>query len=158
MSLNTGTKFYHRTDVKLTFWYIFTFFLSVLLIFGFLYFRLKHQLIKEVDRILYDEANELSGLLVQDLKGMDVLRRFENTVGRTYYPICFSSKKMVRYLRFKKLQGNGYKLTDTVISSYSKAAFGEVRPRRRKSFRILASAYPGKAAQLRRSGRHTLVC
>jgi hypothetical protein len=86
MSLKNGTKFHHRTDVKLTLWYILTFFLSILIIFGFLYLRLKHQLIKEIDRIIDDEANELSGILVQELKGTDVLGDFENAVAaRTYY-------------------------------------------------------------------------
>ena len=90
MSSKTRAKFYRRTDVKLTLWYIFTFFLSVLVIFGFLYARLKHQLIKEIDRMLHDEADELSGILVPALKGMDVFWDFENTVtARTYYPIYF---------------------------------------------------------------------
>src|SRR3990170_4069879 len=90
MSLKNGTKFYRRTDVKMTFWYIFTFFISVLIIFGFLYFRLKHQLIKEIDRILHDEADELSEILSQDLKGTRVLKDFESGVTvRTFYPIYF---------------------------------------------------------------------
>ena len=120
MSSKNGTKFYHRTDVKLTLWYILTFFLSVLVIFGFLYFRLKHQLIKEVDRILHDEANELSGLLVQDLKEMDVLRDFENSVtARTYYPIYFRILNRDGSLLYvsRNFDEIGYKHTDTMMSA-----------------------------------------
>jgi heavy metal sensor kinase len=90
MSLKTGGKFLRRTDVKLTLLYIFTFFLSALIICGFLYLRLKHQLIKEVDRLLLDEADELSEVLNQDPKGDAQIKSFEvGVVTRTYYPICF---------------------------------------------------------------------
>jgi heavy metal sensor kinase len=152
MSLNTGTKFYHRTDVKLTFCYIFTFFLSVLLIFGFLYFRLKHQLIKEVDRILYDEANELSGLLVQDLKGMDVLRDFENAVtARTYSPIYFRILNKDGSLLFvsRNFDEIGYKHTDTVLSAVTqrKQILEEIKPPgRKRAFRIVSMIIPRKGS------------
>jgi heavy metal sensor kinase len=90
MSLKNGTKFHRRTDVKITLWYIFTFFISVLIIFGFLYLRLKHQLIKEIDRILHDEADELSEIVSQDPTGGGIIKDFESGVAlRTYYPIYF---------------------------------------------------------------------
>jgi len=90
MSLKTRGKFLRRTDVKLTLLYIFTFFLSALIICGFLYLRLKHQLIREVDRLLLDEADELSEVLNQDPKGDAQIKSFEvGVVTRTYYPICF---------------------------------------------------------------------
>ena len=74
----------------MTFFYIFTFFLSALIICGFLYIRLKHQLIKEVDRLLLDETDELSEVLIQDPKGDALLRNFEMGVAtRNYYPIYF---------------------------------------------------------------------
>ena len=50
MSWKIGAKFYRRTDIKMTLWYIITFSISVLIISGIMYLRLKHQLIKEVDR------------------------------------------------------------------------------------------------------------
>jgi len=90
MSLKIRGRFLRRTDVKLTFFYIFTFFLSALIICGFLYLRLKHQLIKEVDRLLLDETDELSEVLIQDPKGGAPLKNFEmGVVTRTYYPITF---------------------------------------------------------------------
>jgi heavy metal sensor kinase len=90
MSLKIGGRFFRRTDVKLTLFYIFTFFVSALVICGFLYLRLKHQLIKEVDRLLLDEADELSEVLIQDPKGDPSLKNFEmGVVTRQYYPIYF---------------------------------------------------------------------
>src|SRR4030043_1483415 len=90
MSLKIRGRILRRTDVKLTFFYIFTFFLSALIICGFLYLRLKHQLIKEVDRLLLDETDELSEVLIQDPKWDAPLKNFEmGVVTRTYYPIYF---------------------------------------------------------------------
>jgi heavy metal sensor kinase len=90
MSLKIEGKFLRRTDVKLTFFYILTFFLSALMICGFLYLRLKHQLIKDVDRLLVDETDELSEVLIQDPQGDAPLKNFEKgVVTRNYYPIYF---------------------------------------------------------------------
>ena len=148
MSSKTGTKFYRRTDVKMTLWYILTFFISVLIIFGFLYLRLKHQLIKEVDRIIDDEANELSGILVQDPKGMDVLGDFENAVtARTYYPIYFRILNRDGSLLYvsRNFDEIGYKDSDNVMSAVTKGnkSLEEVKPPgRRRTFRIISIPMP----------------
>jgi len=148
MSLKNGTKFYRRTDVKMTLWYIFTFFISVLIIFGFLYLRLKHQLIKEVDRIIDDEANELSEILVQDLKGMDVLGDFENAVtARTYYPIYFRILNRDGSLLYvsRNFGEIGYKDSDNVMSAVTKGkkSLEEIKPPgRRRTFRIISIRMP----------------
>ncbi len=85
-----GGNFFRRTDVKLTFFYIFTFSLSALVICGFLYLRLKHQLVKEVDRFLLDETDELSEILIQHPKWDALLKDFEvGIAARTFYPIYF---------------------------------------------------------------------
>src|SRR4030043_2314748 len=90
MSLKIRGRILRRTDVKLTFFYILTFFLSALIICGFLYLRLKHQLIKEVDRLLLDETEELSKILTGDPKAIELLKNVETMVStRTYYPIYF---------------------------------------------------------------------
>lgn len=82
-------KFCRRTDVKLTFWYVLTFFVSGLVVCGFLYFRLRHQLIKEIDRFLLDETKELGTVLTRIPKG-DALKDFEKHVEvRTLYPVYF---------------------------------------------------------------------
>ena len=148
MSSKTGTKFYRRTDVKMTLWYILTFFISVLIIFGFLYLRLKHQLIKEVDRIIDDEANELSGILVQDPKGMDVLGDFENAVtARTYYPIYFRILNRDGSLLYvsRNFDEIGYKDSDNVMSAVTKGkeSLEEVKlPGRRRTFCIISIPMP----------------
>lgn len=90
MSLKIEGNFLRRTDVKLTFYYIITFLLSALIIFGFLYFRLRHQLIKEVDQFLLDETFEMERVLLQSPKDTHFLMRFEDEVmGRKYYPFFF---------------------------------------------------------------------
>jgi two-component system OmpR family sensor kinase len=56
MSSKEGTKFCKRTDFKMTLWYMFTFVVTTFIIFSFMYVRLKHHLIKEVDKFLEDES------------------------------------------------------------------------------------------------------
>ncbi|MFQ5842862.1 MAG: ATP-binding protein, partial [Thermodesulfobacteriota bacterium] len=60
MSLKEGTQFYKRTDFKITLWYIFTFVVTTLIVFSFMYMRLKHNFLKEIDRFLEDESRELA--------------------------------------------------------------------------------------------------
>lgn len=88
--MKTGAKFYRRTDFKLTLWYIFTFLFSTLIILGFLYLRLRHQLIKEIDQFLLDETMEMEKVLSQTPQETHFLMRFEDEVmGRKYYPFFF---------------------------------------------------------------------
>ena len=56
MSSRKGTKFYKRTDFKVTLWYVFTFLVTTLIVFWFMYLRLRHHLIRELDRFLEDES------------------------------------------------------------------------------------------------------
>jgi heavy metal sensor kinase len=91
MSWRTGVKAYRRTDLKIALWYLLTFLISGLIICGFLYLRLEHQLIKEVDRFLLDETKELSDLLTRSPDPQEALKNFERgAIGRIYFPICFS--------------------------------------------------------------------
>ncbi len=109
MSWKIGGKFFRRTDVKLTLWYILTFLLSALIICGFLYFRLRHQLIKELDRFILDEIKELGEVLAKNPNDKSVLKSFENHVEvRTLYPIFF-----------RVLMGNG-------DNFYSSSKFEEI--------------------------------
>jgi heavy metal sensor kinase len=119
MSSKTKAKFFRRTDVKMTLLYILTFFLSAFIICGFLYLRLKHQLIKEVDRLLLDETDELSDVLSQSPGGIEGLKNFEAGVGpRTYYPISFevlTEDSIPLYMSegFKTIQ---YKMKESVMA------------------------------------------
>jgi heavy metal sensor kinase len=68
-----------------------TFCLSALLICGFLYLRLHRQLIKEVDRLLLDETDELSKILSEGVNSEEHLKDFEaENSTRTFYPIYFA--------------------------------------------------------------------
>lgn len=90
MSSKIGGKFYRKTDFKMTLWYFFTFLISILMICGFLYLRLKHQLIKEIDQFLLDETKEMERVLSQDSKEAYSLTRFEDDVmPRKHYPFVF---------------------------------------------------------------------
>lgn len=143
MSLKKGGKFLRRTDVKLTLFYIFTFFLSALVICGFLYLRLEHQLIKEVDRLLLDETGELSEVLIQDPKGHASLGDFEmGVVTRDYYPIYFNvldqnGGSLYVSKGFKEIE---YKSSDKIIADArnGKKTMETVRsPRRRTPYRMV---------------------
>src|SRR4030042_506712 len=90
MSSKTGANFFRRTDFKMTLWYILTFMLSTMIIFGFLYLRLRQQFIKEVDRFILDETEELTDFLARNSNQEDLLTNFEKNVKmRTHYPIYF---------------------------------------------------------------------
>lgn len=116
--MKIGAKFYRRTDFKLTLWYIFTFLVSALIICGFLYLRLRHQLIKEIDQFLLDETIEMEKVLSQNPKETNFLMRFEDEVmGRKYYPFFFQildpeGKPLYISKEFVEL---GYEVNDEVL-------------------------------------------
>ena len=89
MSSSKGTRFYKRTDFKITLWYIVTFVVTTLIIFTFMYVRLRHHMIKEIDRFLKDELREFALKFSEtpvDLQG--VIKKYEgDIVVREYYPI-----------------------------------------------------------------------
>lgn len=90
MSWKIGGKLFRRTDVKMTLWYVFTFLVSALVVCTFLYFRLKHQLLKEIDQFLLDETTEIEKVLSQTPQETVFLVRFEDDVmARKYYPFFF---------------------------------------------------------------------
>jgi heavy metal sensor kinase len=127
----------------MTLWYILTFFVSILIIFGFLYLRLKHQLIKEIDRMLHDEANELSEILSQNLKGTGILVDFESgATVRTFYPIYFRVLKAdgsILYISKNFIEIH-YNPTNETMSNFREGneIWEEVRsPGRRRTFRII---------------------
>jgi heavy metal sensor kinase len=110
MSWKIGGKFYRRTDFKMTLWYVFTFLISALLICTFLYLRLGHQLLKEIDQFLLDETKEMEKVLSREPKETYFLVRFEDEVmARKYYPFFFNI-----------LDPNGKPL-------YTSRGFGEIR-------------------------------
>lgn len=162
MSLKIGGKFYRRTDVKLTLLYVFTFSLSALIICGFLYLRLKHQLIKEVDRFVLDETKEISVVLSRNPTEIDFLMRFEDEVmTRKYYPFFFRildrSGKPI-YVS-KEFGETGYKDNDRVMTNArnGKETREDIRsPGRRRPFRIISTPFysDGKLTHIIQLGTH----
>ncbi len=90
MSWKIGGRFYRRTDIKMTLWYMLTFLASSLVICSFLYLGLRYRLLKEIDRFLLDETTEMEKVLSQEPKETNFLMRFEDEVmARKYYPFFF---------------------------------------------------------------------
>ncbi len=147
MSSKIGTKFYRRTDVKMTLWYILTFLVSALIICAFLYLRLRHQLIKEVDRFLLDETQELTAVLSRDPNEISFLMKFEDeAMTRKYYPFFFRilDKNGRSVYVSKEFRGIGYKVNDRVIinATNGKETLEDVRPPgRRTPFRMISTPF-----------------
>ncbi|OGP95029.1 MAG: hypothetical protein A2157_04695 [Deltaproteobacteria bacterium RBG_16_47_11] len=145
MSWRIGGKFYRRTDVKMTLWYIFTFLVSALIICVFLYLRLKHQLLKEIDQFLLDETKELSEVLLPTPKEVEVIRNFESVVlARTYYPIFFRVLygNGVPFYISKSFQEVGYISKNNILTNASKGKETREKiysPGRRRPYRVIST-------------------
>jgi len=83
-------KFFNRFDVKLTLSYTFALFMLSFILSSFYYYRLEHNLLKQMDRMLKDEAKELiyeikeENDIVMGCKGF-----FEDISYREFYPVVF---------------------------------------------------------------------
>ena len=147
MSSKIGAKFYRRTDVKMTLWYIFTFLVSALIICAFLYLRLRHQLIKEVDRFLLDETQELTAVLSRNPNKISFLMKFEDeAMTRKYYPFFFRilDKNGRPFYISKEFREIGYEASDGVIlnARNGKETLEDVRPPgRRTPFRMISTPF-----------------
>ena len=83
-------KFFSRFDVKLTVFYTFALLLISLLLSSFFYYRLQHNLFKQIDRMLKDEAKELIMEIEKEnhlLNGCKMF--FEDISNRVFYPVFF---------------------------------------------------------------------
>lgn len=96
MFSKTKVSWYRRIGVRLTARYTCTFLLIVFLLFAFLDYRLKHELIKEVDHMLFDEAQEVLAEIVDleksvtpDAPQAELAEYEEEAIGRKNYPIYF---------------------------------------------------------------------
>lgn len=148
MSWKIGSKYYRRTDVKLTLWYILTFLLSALIICGFLYYRLRHQLIKDVDRFILDEIKELGEILAQNPYDKNVLKNFENHVEtRILYPVYFRVllENGKHFYSSNKFEEIGYMPDDRfwIKVRNGKEMRENVRPPgRRRPYRVITTFLP----------------
>jgi heavy metal sensor kinase len=140
----------------MTLWYILTFFLSALIICTFLYLRLKHQLIKEVDQFLLDETKEMERVLSRESKETYFLMRFEDEVMiRKHYPFFFQilDKEGKPVYVSKKFQEMGYVIHDRVLTNArdGKETREKIHsPKRRRPFRIISTPIykDGKLAEI----------
>jgi heavy metal sensor kinase len=162
MSWKIGDKFYRRTDFKMTLWYVFTFLISALIICGFLYLRLKHQLIKEVDQFLLDETKEMERVLSKEAKEAYSLIGFEDDVmTRRHYPLMFQildSNGKALYIS-KGFRGIGYELQERVLinARNKKIIREEIRsPGRRTPYRIISTPVyrDGRLTEIIQLGTH----
>jgi heavy metal sensor kinase len=162
MSWKIGDRFYRRTDFKMTLWYILTFLLSTLIICSFLYLRLKHQLVKEVDRFIIDETKEVAAVFSRNPEEIDFLIRFEDEVmARKYFPFFFQildqdGKSLYISTGFREI---GYEPKDQVLvnARNGKETREKIRsPRRRTPYRIITTPIyrNGKLTEIIQLGTH----
>ena len=162
MSLRTGGKFYRRADFKLTLWYGLTFLTSALMICTFLYFRLGHQLLKEIDQFLLDETKEMEKVLSLDPKETNYLMGFEDDVMmRKFYPFFFQilDKDGRPLYTSKDFQKIGYESKDRVLANArtGKETREKIRaPQRRTPYRIISTPVykNGELAEIIQLGTH----
>jgi len=146
----------------MTLWYVLTFLVSALMICGFLYLRLRHQLIKEIDQFLIDETKEMERVLSQESKETYFLMRFEDDVMmRKYYPFFFQILDQEGKLLYisKEFRGMGYMVKDQVLINARNGKETRERihlPRRRTPFRIISTPVykNGRLTQIIQLGTH----
>jgi heavy metal sensor kinase len=83
-------KFFSRFDVKLTVFYTVALLLISLILSSFFYYRLEHNLLKQTDRMLKDEAKEL----IMEIKEENNIEKgcnmfFEDISHRVFFPVFF---------------------------------------------------------------------
>jgi heavy metal sensor kinase len=146
----------------MTLWYIFTFSFSALIICGFLYLRLKHQLLKEIDLFLLDETEEMERVLSQEPKETYFLMRFEDEVMvRKYYPFFFQildrdGKQLYASKEFREAE---YFVSEQVLTNArnkNETRENIRRPGRRRTFRIISTPIykNGDLAEIIQLGTH----
>ena len=107
MSSKQKIKFYRRLDVRLTFWYSCAFLITTLIICAFLHFRMQHNLLKEIDRILSDEEREIAAILLKSDNPNDeeLTELIRENASRRYYQLhvrIMDSKGNVQFISRKR--------------------------------------------------------
>jgi heavy metal sensor kinase len=161
MSLKTGAKFCRRTDLKMTLWYVFTFLISALIICSFLYWGLRHRLLREIDQFLLDETKEMERVLAQEPEETSFLMRFEDEVmARKFYPFFFeildpSGKSLYVSRGFREI---GYELQDRVLTNArnGKDTREQIQGSGETSYRIISTPFykDGKFSGIIQLGTH----
>jgi len=91
MSLKIRGDFRERLDVKLTFYYTTIFFILSLMLCSFFFYRVGHNLLKQMDKILEDESLEFINIIERhEYDLLQACRIYEiNNLNRKFYPIFF---------------------------------------------------------------------
>ena len=66
MSLKTKNSYWTRLDVKLTIYYTSVLLILSIMLCSFFFYRLSHNLLKQIDKILKDESYEFLNLAQQN--------------------------------------------------------------------------------------------
>jgi heavy metal sensor kinase len=119
-------------------------------------------LVREVDRFLIDETDELAKVLTQEADGTRNLKNFEIEVAsRTYYPIYFrvvDGNGSPLYIS-DGFKGIGYRLEETVISNVREGRKVKEKihsPKSRTPYRIISTPVyrDGKFTEIIQVGTH----
>jgi len=91
MSSKQRIKFYRRLDFRLTFWYSCAFLFTTLIICTFLYVRMRHNLLKGIDRFLFDDGREVAAILLKsdNPHNEEIMELIKETATRRFYPLHF---------------------------------------------------------------------
>ncbi len=90
MSSKGRIKFYKRLDVRMALWYTVTFLTMIILIFGFLDYRFRRNLLKQIDRMLADEVKEIINVIRNNPETLnDELREYEKVASNQILPHRF---------------------------------------------------------------------
>jgi heavy metal sensor kinase len=91
MSSKNSATVWQRLDVKLTVYFTTLFLVLLLMLCSFFYYRIGHNLLKQIDRILMDETFEFINVLNQNQENLErTCQLYEaNNVHKKYYPIYF---------------------------------------------------------------------
>jgi heavy metal sensor kinase len=162
MFLKIGGKFYRRTDIKMTLWYVLTFLVSALVVCMVLYLALRHRLLKEIDQFLLDETKEMERVLSKEPEETYFLIRFEDEVmARKYYPFFFQilNKEGKPLYVSKEFREIGYVANDRVLADAmnGKETREEIHSsERRETFRIISTAVykNGELTEIIQLGTH----
>jgi heavy metal sensor kinase len=119
-------------------------------------------LIKEVDRFLLDEINELSEVLSHDMKWKEALKRFEfGVAARTYYPLyirVLNTEGAIFYVS-EGMRGIEYRIDEKVVSLARNGRNNIEKihsPGRKRPFRFISAPLyrDGKLAYIVQLGTH----
>ncbi|HUT83487.1 MAG TPA: heavy metal sensor histidine kinase [Thermodesulfobacteriota bacterium] len=91
MSSKQKIKVSRRLDVRLTLRYSCAFLITTFIICAFLYYRIRHNLLKDIDRVLFDEGREITASLLRSGKpnNEEMTELVRENTSRKFYPLHF---------------------------------------------------------------------